>query len=90
MEKIQENIKEKELINYNEDELKYITKPVGKAIYLGRGRPKKNNKLHWSDIITCNICNKTFTRSARTAHNKTNHHQIYLKINEKLRKILVE
>ncbi len=90
MDKIQKNIKEKELIQCNEEELKYVQKPLGKAIYKGRLKKSDDDKAHWSNKIKCNICNKEFIRSSRTAHNLTNFHKLYMKMNEKLKKILID
>ncbi len=72
------------------DTLKYARKPLGKAIYRANvGRPLKEDHVHWTDRVKCNICGKIFTRSARANHNKTKYHQTYACIGEKLRKILI-
>src|ERR1700677_1702569 len=86
------SIKEnKGLSQYTSEELKYVQKPLGKAIYKCR-RPKKEDseKCHWSDKVKCDTCGKTFMRSARTAHNNTNFHKIHIKMNDKLKKLLIE
>ena len=73
MDKIQKNLKEKkELVQCNEDELKYVQKPLGKAIYkCGRPRKEDAEKCHWSDKVKCDTYGKTFMRSAKTWHNNT-------------------
>ena len=92
MDKIQKNLKEKkELVQYDEDELKYVQKPLGKAIYKA-GRPKKSDdeKAKWNDKIKCSICNKEYIRSASNAHKITQYHKIHSKMNDKLKKLLIE
>lgn len=90
IEDIQTNLKDqKGLSQYNVEELKYVQKPLGKALYKHVGRPKSENKAHWNDKIICKICGGKFTRSARTGHDKTKVHQIYAKMNDKMRKLLI-
>jgi hypothetical protein len=57
-----------------------------------RGRPRKNpDKLaDPNDKIICDICGKTYTRSNKTAHVRTQRHKIYTSVNEKLRKLLID
>lgn len=84
----------KGLSQYEPETLKYLTKPIGKAIFKNavekRGRPKKDTKAHWSDRIKCEICGKEFTRSARTKHTKTEFHQAHLKFDQKIKKLLLK
>lgn len=74
------------------EELKKLEKPIQKAIYK---RPKpivKNNiskKAHWNDKIECTVCGKTFTRSSRTYHNRSQYHQIHYNMNEKIKNLLL-
>jgi hypothetical protein len=56
----------------------------------GRPRIKKEDKAKPNDIIKCVICGKLFTRSNRTKHNRTEVHQIYVKMNEKYRHLMFE
>lgn len=35
------------------------------------------SKSHWSDKVECEICDKKFTRSARSAHKKTQYHIVF-------------
>lgn len=68
--------------------LKYVQKPIGKAIY--KGRVPKEQYADPKDKINCDICGKTYTRSNKNAHIKTNHHQIYSKMNKKMAKLLLD
>jgi len=71
--------------------LKYVRKPLGKAIYRANvGRPRKEEHAQSTDRIKCNICGKIFTRSARANHNKTKYHQTYASVGEKMRKVLID
>lgn len=69
--------------------IKYIREPIGKAI-ASRGRPKAEKPTHWSDKLKCKICGKEYFRSAVVAHKKTNHHKTYEKFDEKMRKLMLE
>jgi len=90
---IQNRLKEgKAITNYDVNEIKYMMKPIGGAIY-EQSKDKDINKnkdtKKWNDILTCDICNKTYTRSNKSQHNKSIIHIEYSKINKKLRDILI-
>lgn len=91
---IQERLKEgKALTSYSNEELKYLQKPIGKGIYkstIGRPRKKEEEKCKPNDRIVCDICNGEFIRSHRWDHNKTKIHQAYLKMNNKIKKLLLD
>jgi hypothetical protein len=93
---IQAKIREGNPINsYEVDELKYMQTPIGKEIYKNSenkklGRPKVTDKAHWSDKVRCEYCNIEILRSNQSSHKKTKKHQLQLKINKKLRDLLVE
>ncbi len=71
--------------------LKYVKKPLGKAIYTANvGRPHKEDHVHWSDRVKCQICGKIIIRSSRWNHNKTKYHQTYARVGEKMRKVLID
>jgi hypothetical protein len=82
---------DKNLVDYNVDELDYVMKPLGSALYKKRGRPRMNDedKALPSDKIKCPICSKLFTRSGRTGHNRTTYHRVHSDMNDKLRKLLI-
>lgn len=91
--KIQEELKEGKPLTFlpNED-IRYLEKPLGKAIYksaVGRPRKKEKDKAKPSDRLICDICNEKFTRSHRWSHNQTKVHQAYMKMNDKMKKILL-
>ena len=91
--KSQKQINEEEyIINYNDDTLKYVQKPIGKALYKGKGRPPmiEDEKAKPSDKIQCKLCNNLFVRSNRSHHNKTQKHKLYEKINTKLAKLVID
>ena len=44
----------------------------------------------WNDRVKCTICGKIVSRSNQSNHRKSNQHQIYLKMNEKIRKLLID
>lgn len=75
---------------YENEEIEYLEKPLGKAAYLMKDNTLKKKKSHWSDRIKCNICGKEFTRSCRKSHEITKHHQTYAKLNTKMKKILLD
>lgn len=78
-------IEDKNIVNYSVEQMEYIQKPIGKANY----NAETKKKAHWSDRIKCEICGKEFTRSARTKHNQTQHHQTYANLNKKLASLLL-
>jgi hypothetical protein len=55
------------------------------------GRPKKDpkNKAMPTDRLDCEICGGQFTRYNRSCHNKTKVHMAYVKMNNKLRDLLI-
>ena len=77
----------------DENDIKYIQKPIGKAIYkevLGRPKKREEDKAQPSDRLICNICGGKYVRSHRSAHNKTKVHKAYENMNHKLTKILLD
>jgi hypothetical protein len=96
---IQNRLKEgKAITNYDVNEIKYMMRPIGNAIYeqskdidkdKNKDIDKNKNKKKWDDILICDICNKNYTRSNKSQHNKSVIHIEYSKINKKLRDILI-
>lgn len=81
--KIHDELKSgKNLIDCDVDTIKYIKKPLGKALYEG-GKAKPD------DRIKCQVCGKIFTRWNRTRHNKTQYHQTYAKVENKFKQFLL-
>jgi hypothetical protein len=96
---IQEELKKgKGIATYDSKELLYISKPIGKEIYkkalelpTGDYEDKKGDQpAKWSDKLTCKICGKVVSRSNQSKHRKSNQHQIYLSMNAKIRKMLLD
>lgn len=79
----------KSLVLCDNDTIKYTKEPIGKAL-VKRGRPPLETKPHWTDRMKCKICGKEYSRSAVTAHSKTNHHKTYAKFNDKIRNLMLE
>jgi hypothetical protein len=90
----------KNILDLTLEELRYTEKPIGKAIYKealeekctprGRGRPKKWVKANPTDRLICNICVNKFIRRNRFSHNQTKQHQLYVKIDDKFRRLIIE
>lgn len=88
LQNIQDKIKEdKNICQYTVDEIMYVQRPIGKALYAGR--PATGSAAKATDRIKCEICGKEFYRSGRTNHKKTKHHILYEGLNKKLAKILI-
>lgn len=83
---------EKELVLFNHEELKEVQKPIGKAIYKAKvGRPRKmKDKALPSDRVKCKYCGKVYRRSNKSAHDKTQIHKIYVKMNNNMKKLLID
>lgn len=90
--KLREKVKyNKNLTTYTEDELKYVQTVTGKALFNhDEENEQPKQKTHWSDRVKCDICGKEFTRSSRTAHNKTLYHNMKKQEHDKLKKILID
>ena len=91
----------KNLTTYNDDELKFLQTVTGKALYLhdntrdgGYIEPEpeivEKRKARWDDRIICDVCNKEFTRSGRTGHNRTLYHRMKKQEHQKLKKLLID
>lgn len=81
---------DKNLVDYTVTELKYVQKPIGKAHYKGPGRPKSGSKSNPTDKVKCKICSKSYTRSNSSNHKKTVYHKTFEKLNNKMRKLLID
>jgi hypothetical protein len=68
------------------EEIQYAMTPIGKAIYTSG--PSDPNRF--KERIICKICGKLFTRSNTSRHNRTQYHQLYLNMHNKMRKILLD
>lgn len=90
---IQELLKKgHEMMKYESDELSYITKPIGRAIYENSLEERKENivKVNRYEKIKCDLCGKTVSKANKSHHNKTQYHQAFEKMNNKLKKILLD
>lgn len=88
--KIQQNLKSGRGISFLEvDDIAYIEKPLGKALFINSQIEQKKIKANPNDRIVCNICGRTYTRNVRSRHNKTKIHQAYANINSKFAKLVL-
>lgn len=81
-----------EPINCKIDEMSYIRKPVGKAIYttaLEYKQEPKKDRYNRSEKVLCDLCGKYYTRSNKCHHNKTRYHLAYKSINDKFKQLLL-
>lgn len=96
IEELQKSMKDtKPVFKLTKEEFEYSQKPIGKAIYKHgiqekkAGRPIKDIKCSPKDRVKCDICDKTYVRSSSTHHKRTQYHQAHVKINKKLRELLI-
>lgn len=91
-EKVRKKLKkQKGLGLYEPEEIKYLEKPIGKAVFIGpKEEPIKKQKSTPFDRVICDICGTEFTRGNRSKHNKTRHHRDFLVFNDKIRKIMLD
>lgn len=76
----------KEILLQSDEALKFVNNPIGKAHFKAGST---NDEKKYLDKIVCNDCGKTYTRSNKSKHLKTNHHQTYMKINRKWRTLIL-
>lgn len=87
----------KNIENYSDEALKYVQTPIGKAIYKTEieekknklGRPKKEERVKWSDRMICPICSRSVLRSNQSSHKKSQYCVAHKRMNEKIRKMLL-
>lgn len=79
--------KPKQLVQYTVEELKEVMQPIQKATFI-----KDEGKLirNPSDRIKCEYCDKTYRRSNKDKHVKTQIHQLHERINKTLRQIIID
>lgn len=88
--KIQDRLKrDKNIINYIEEEIRYMQKPLGSALYKGRPRKDDEDKAKPTDRLVCETCGKEFFRSGRAQHKATQYHILHENLNKKLMKMLL-
>jgi hypothetical protein len=99
IQKIQNRLKQaEEVINYDVDELEYLTKPIGKAIYeknsdIKNTRHNRNYKAKkiWDshERVKCDLCGVEYRRSNKSYHEKSKNHLVYKKINDKFKQLIL-
>lgn len=55
-----------------------------------RGRPMKHSLADPKEIIDCNYCGGRYTRWNISHHKKTKRHQIFMKMNDIIRRVVLE
>lgn len=85
-----ELLSDKPVLDFEDDTIRYMQKPIGKAIYRGRPKMTEEERGKPSDRITCEICGQEFVRSNRSHHNKNQRHQLYSKVNKKMAKLVLD
>lgn len=85
------------LYDYHNDTLRYMDRPIGQGIYKkgltnpnGVGRPKSQYLTSPSDKIKCSICGKEIIRWNQSHHKKSQICQVYAKMNDKLKDLLID
>ena len=89
MDKYQEIVDGKNILLCSDETIQRCKTPIGKSLLSGRPKKTDDEKTKYSDRVECNICGKIFTRSNRSAHNKTQYHIMYGKAHDKLKAILL-
>ncbi|AEY99244.1 zinc finger C2H2-type domain-containing protein [Megavirus courdo7] len=56
---------------------------------IGRPRKKPEDKAKPNDKLICNICGGGYTRANISKHKKTQKHQIFEQMNDKVRKSII-
>ncbi len=100
-----EEIKTKNVSDFSDGALEYIKTVVGGAYFKRyHGEEKKEDVVlkkvepkvkrgkgnaHHSDVLTCDLCKQTYTRSHITQHRKTKVHQAYQNINDRLKNMFI-
>lgn len=85
------DLKEYEIINLDEEAIKYSQTPIGQSILkYNYGRPRKVEKAMPNDKVKCELCGIVFSRSNRSKHKKTKMHKVYENLNLKLMKALIK
>jgi hypothetical protein len=91
--------KEKVVLGYNEEELDYLSKPLGKATHkhnleekpTERPLRKNNRKIpRWKEKVECKICGGVYMRSSSTAHKRTKRHKLFENVNSKLLNLMTK
>lgn len=87
----------KAIVQCNEDELLYVMKPLGKAIYETalKRKEEREKKIMPKKKITndikkkCPMCGKSVRKSNMARHEKTQYHQAYARMNRKVMNLLL-
>jgi hypothetical protein len=80
----------KYVLNYDDDALKYVQKPIGKALRKGKPKMAEEDKAKPTDRLVCELCGKEFVRWNRAHHKKSQRHQLYESVNKKLAKLVLD
>ena len=85
------------IISYNKEEINYLSSPIGQQLYkratvndIVEPIIIKKSRKHPNDIIECHICGEQIKRHYQSHHRETKVCQLYLKMNIKLRGLLMD
>lgn len=83
-----------EPINCKVDEMSYIKKPIGNAIYTtaleNKSEPKiKGERYNRTEKVLCDLCGRYYTRSNKYSHIRTRYHLAYKGVNDKFKQFLL-
>lgn len=84
---LRKNMEQKEIINMNEEEIKYSMTPIGKA-HINVPKKDEEDKIK-QGYKKCTLCGKLYNSKNSGKHKKTKYHQIHADLNSKLKKILL-
>ena len=89
IQRAQKEIQSKNIALCDVETLKYAKKPIGKALLRGRKKLPIDDKAKPTDKIVCDVCGKTFVRSNRAWHKRTEIHRTYEKLGDNVKKMLL-
>lgn len=81
------------LIEFEKEDVEYIEKPLGKANFLDISEKQdyvKDKNIHPKEKVECIICKRMIIKRNMYIHRRTKRHQEFMKINSKLRELLVD
>jgi len=89
---LKKKMETKQPIQMEKEELEFATKPIGKAHLLSQSDVKNETVIMKGKYkyIECNICGKLYCTNNSGKHRKTQYHKLHEKINNKLKKILLD
>jgi hypothetical protein len=81
--------KEGLITDFDVDTLKYISKPIGRAIY-EHANVEQLTKYNSSKKVQCRTCGGKYTSSNRASHCRTQKHKLYERVTKNMKEILLK